>query len=227
MPPSFATIALFYASGVVAVQPFELRAPGGKTVLLQGAESVIEEGAFVTRHTEYKNRQGEVAQTEDFRYDSASLRMASYRFDDRETGEMAAVDVYDGKAKTQYRALREDTVQESTMPWDETTLSGKAIPMVLLQSFARLQAGKSVEFDLYVPFKMTTFGFRAVRDSGPEAAPVKIRVEASNWLIRQFAPTIYFTFDTSASPPKLVRYEGPAAVAIDGEKHRAVEIQFP
>lgn len=209
---------------------FEFLDPKTQAPLVKGVERLEQDGAMVVKHTEYKALEGDkVAQTEDSRYAADSLALDFYHFEDKQTGEMADVRVKDGKAQVQYRADKDADVKTGEIDWTARSLSGKAIPELIQRHWKELLAGDTVIFDLYVPFRLETYTFRARMDGEPAAKddgkPVTIRIEPKNWLVRQVAPSIDFVWKTEPQP-RLVRYRGPSMVDIAGEKNRKVEIRF-
>ena len=203
---------------------FEFQDPATHATLLHGEETVHRDGPDIVKHTVYlwKN---DPAQQEETRYDAESLRLATYRFEDKLSGEMASVTVKDGKAEVEYREDKDSKTDTDDIEWGSLALCGKALPDLILKGWSKLQAGSALDFDLYVPFRMETIGFHAVRKEA-SAGATRILVEPRNWMIRQFAPAIEFEFATTGAVPRLTSYLGPSMVRIGGESNRKVEILF-
>jgi hypothetical protein len=209
-------------------QTFKLLDPKTKQVLVTGAEHVRAQNGAVVRHTEYRAG-NELVATEDATIDGKRLMVQQYRFRNLKTGEEATLAVKAGKASATYRKAKGRGVDEEVIDWSKSSLHGKLLPELLLGNWDELQRGEAVEFDLYVPFRMDTIRFRATKNDKPMVVSQRklttFRVEPTNFVIRQLAPTIYFTFEDSAARG-LLHYRGPSLVDIAGEKNRTVDIFF-
>jgi hypothetical protein len=226
------SVALLLAAtrswAVTETQTFELRDPKTKQVLVTGAEHVRSQNGAIIRHTEYKAG-NELVATEDATIDKGRLVVHQYRFQDLKTGEEATLAVKAGKANATYRKAKGRGVDEEVLDWTKSSLHGKLLPDLLLGNWDKLQRGEAIEFDLYVPFRMDTIRFRATKNDKPmvisQRKLTSFRVEPTNFVIRQLAPTIFFTFEDTPGR-RLVHYRGPSLVDIAGEKNRTVDIFF-
>ena len=162
---------------------------------------------------------------ETVRYLPESLATVSYYCEDHSIGEVAEVSIKDGKANVSYRPNTTAPVKYAELPWTPNTFVGSALPIVMAKHWAELREGKTVDFDLYVPFRLESVGFRLTRQADTPPNRIKIIAEARNWLIRQFAPSISFTF-IDQNPPTMASFSGPAPVSLGGERHRPVTIDF-
>lgn len=209
-------------------QTFKALDPKTRQVLVTGAEHVRSQNGAIVRHTEYKAG-NELVATEDTTIDKRRLVVHQYRFQDLKTGEEATLVVDGAKANATYRKAKARGVDKEVIDWTKSSLHGKLLPDLLLGNWDELQRGGAIEFDLYVPFRMDTIRFRATRNDKPMVVSRKkltsFRVEPTNFLIRQLAPTIFFTFEDAAGHA-LVHYRGPSLVDIAGEKNRTVDIFF-
>jgi len=196
--------------------------------LVQAEERLVQEGDLVRSATIYKDDDGVEAQIEECVYDPKTLAISYYRFEDKKSGELSEVIVEGERARTKHRADATSSTSTDEIAWGPQSFAGKIMPELLRRNWAALMAGDEVRFDLYLPFRMSTIGFRLVRhDETLAGGAVSFRAEPSNWIIRQFAPTVYFTYDApGVEAAKLVHFRGPASVAIDGKKHRTVEARF-
>jgi len=215
-----------------SVASFEFLDPGTLTPLVRGEERTLAGGSTVVKKTSYRTATGLTPlQTEECRYNGRTLVVATYHYEDAGSGEMVDLKVASAKAQVTYRASHEDHARRATIDWTPTSHTGKELPDLILHNWERIGRGDNVYFELYVPFRLETIGFRAIRAEAsirePQATkPVTIRIEPRNWFIRQVAPSIAFTFDAAIMPPHLVRYDGPSPVDIHGERNRKVVIRF-
>ena len=203
------------------VQDAEHSAP-----LLHIEERNSQVGADVIQERQYLRLKNAVAGSETVRLRGAAQRLAAYEFEDFGSGERVELKVDGDKATAHYRPAKDAEVKRKELPWGPNALTGNLLPALITKQWAALDAGKAIECDLFVPFRLETIGFRVQRTASNDSdKTVTITADASNWLIRQFAPAIRFVYSTE-TPPRLLRYQGPAPVKIDGEPVSKVVIDF-
>jgi hypothetical protein len=203
------------------VQEAEHSAP-----LLRIEERHSQVGADVVQERRYLHLKNAVAGSETVRLRGAAQQLAAYEFEDLGSGERVELKVDGDKATAQYRPAKDAEVKSKELPWGPNAVTGNLLPALITKQWATLDAGKTIDCDLFVPFRLETIGFRVQRTAKSDSdKTVTITADASNWLIRQFAPAIHFVYSTE-TPPRLLRYQGPAPVKIDGETVNSVVIDF-
>jgi hypothetical protein len=199
-----------------------------------------------------------------------SGRLQSYRSSDPTTGEFLEIRVDGGKAKVSYRSGGKESPNRYELAWGESALVGAEIADFVRRHWAQLIQGKTLKFELFVPFKKGFFTFQVdppgaqdfkkaakeLRDGPSQKASIEpdslvsIRVVASSWMMRPFAPAIAFTFScpnppgcakdvpnldpnsnlndkTGAKPsPVLVSYFGPSPIELRGERYPLVKLDL-
>ncbi len=153
------------------------------------------------------------------------LTTVSYRSENYLTGELSEALVSGRKAKVCYRADASDELNSKEIPWTERTFAGSSVPIFVVKHWDRIKAGESLEFDLFVPFRQEALSFKLTPQFGSAPRTVKVLAEARNWLIRQFAPNIAFTF-VDGDEPMMTGYEGPTQLAVNGDRLARVQIDF-
>lgn len=166
-----------------------------------------------------------LAGVETWSYIPKALTTVSYRSENYLTGEFSEVLVSGRKAKVCYRADASEELSSKEINWGERTFAGSSVPIFIVKHWTSIKAGESLDFELYVPFREETLGFKLTPKFGSAPRTVKVQAEARNWLIRQFAPTISFTF-VDGPEPVMTAYEGPTQLAINGDRMVRVQIDF-
>ena len=214
------------AAAVPQVSNFEVQDAEHRATVLRIEERNTQVGLDSLQERQYRSRKNDPAGFESVRLRGEAQQLVSYVFEDLGSGERIDLKVDGNKASVQYRPSKDAEVKSKDLSWGENALTGSLLPGFIAKQWATLDAGRTVDFELFVPFRMETIGFRLLRTAtNSEDKTVTITAEASNWLIRQFAPAISFVF-SSGVPPRLLKYQGPAPVQIDGEQIKAVEIDF-
>jgi hypothetical protein len=203
---------------------FELRDVATNDVLLQGSEIVTRTATGERRETTYSDGTDRPSPREVYDVD-ADGRMLSYRYDDAATGEEIEVrDAGNGTWAVAYRERQGAVRRAVSLGKRSKVIHGKALPELIIAEWQTLAAGDTVTFDLVVPQRLETFSFRIRREPAGEGGRPTFVVDAGNWLVRQFAPTLTFVFDESSR--RVTDFVGPSAVEIGGERHRPVRIGF-
>ena len=178
-------------------------------------------GSMTTRYVQGTRLAG----VETWTYVPKLLTTVSYQCENFLTGEFSEVQVIGRKAKVIYRPDASEEQSTKEIDWSETTFAGNALPVFIVKHWDQIKSGASIDFSLYVPFRLEAIGFKLTPQFGSAPHTIQVQAEARNWLIRQFAPTITFTF-VDGPEPIMTAYEGPAQLAINGDKLARVKIDF-
>jgi hypothetical protein len=178
-------------------------------------------GSMTTRYVQGTTLAG----IETWTYVPRLLSTVSYRCENYLNGEFTEVTVSGLKAKVIYRpnASEEHITKEVT--WTDRTFAGNALPVFIVKNWDKIKKGESIEFDLFVPFRQETLAFKLTPQFASAPRTIKVMAEARNWLIRQFAPTISFTF-VDGVEPTMTAYDGPTQLAINGDRLARIKIDF-
>lgn len=200
--------------------------------LANGIETIAYKNGSITKNTEYyaadKNRS--IIQTELASTNLANLTINEYRFKNNQTGEQVELAMSNPPvALVSYTQKKDDKPQKSEYRWTDRTIIGKTLHHFIVRNWTILSAGKSPDFDLYVPMKRDQFKFRVRKDRDvqikDQVAHV-VSLEPANWAIRALVPRMDFFYAVKNGVPVLVRYEGATTVAINGDDKREVAIEF-
>jgi len=200
--------------------------------LASGVETIAYKNGSITKNTGYytsdKNRS--IIQTELATTTLANLTINEYRFKNNQTGEQVELAMTTPPvALVNYTPKKDDKTQKSEFRWTDRTIIGKTLHHYIVRNWPSLIAGKSPDFDLYVPMKRDLFKFRVRKDRDiqlkDQTAHV-VSLEPANWAIRALVPRMDFFYAVKNGVPVLVRYEGATTVAINGDDKREVAIEF-
>jgi len=215
-----------FAGAAAKVSTFQVQDAEHRATVLRIEERNSQVGLDSLQERLYRGLKNDLAGSESIRLRGESQQLVAYLFEDLGSGEHIDLKVDGGHASVQYRPSKDAEVKSKDLNWAANALTGSLLPGFIAKQWATLDAGKTVDFELFVPFRMETIAFRLLRTAtNSEDKTVIITAEASNWLIRQFAPAISFVYG-SGVPRRLLKYQGPAPVQIGGEKIKAVEIDF-
>ncbi|MBI2603072.1 MAG: hypothetical protein HYW48_08445 [Deltaproteobacteria bacterium] len=203
--------------------PFIIYEPETRKVLAHGTEVLEENGQDLVKKTTYYI--GDlVGQEEYVRFKRETYTLVDYEFKDQMFGEYAKVVVKGQLAKISYKGIHDKNMRNKDLAWTPQMVSGKYIPEMIVSAWDKLMGGEYLYFDLYVPYRMDTVGFRVRKENSSDGV-ITFLMEASSFFIRPFAPKLRFTFESTAMR-RLLRYQGPSIVAIDGKKDLEVVVEF-
>ena len=158
------------------------------------------------------------------------LQVKEYMFSNGTTGEKVDLTMREPPvAELVYVEKPNKSPERSRYKWTERTIIGKTLHHFIVRKWNDLIRDERPEFDLFVPMKRDSFGFRVRRERetklGGQVAQV-ISLEPQNWAIRKLVPRMNFYYVVVDGLPRLSRYEGATTVAINGDSDREVAIDF-
>lgn len=110
-------------------------------------------------------------------------------------------------------ATRNGKTKEREMPRPKLFAVGPSINRIITDSLPDLAAGKSISFQMVLVDRLTTYGFRLVRERPKDREPLpqvksgqwlKLRMEIEDPFLGVFAPKIYFIVDAKTGMPQYV-----------------------
>ncbi len=127
----------------------------------------------------------------------------SYKIDQLQSGQSASVD----KSQSQLRFNRQGSEKQETetIEYPSEFAIGSTIVNLAEQNFSKLLAGNDVDFELGLWDRQKLISFYLRKDSESKDQ-LRVKMNPSNFFIRQFVDTIYFTFDKSRR--EMIKYEG-------------------
>jgi hypothetical protein len=147
----------------------------------------------------------------------------SYRFEDRRTGRVEAVET--GQAGATLEAGGRRVLLGRPRPGQPPLVGGQGLDQLVRARLDTLRAGQRLTVAFAIPSRQEAFEFRLqalpVEDAGDV---VRVRVEVASWLLRLLAPHMDCDYDPATR--RLLRYRGPSNLEGEGGAHPDVEITY-
>lgn len=164
-------------------------------------------------------------------------QLVNYHYLDPKTGELLDVAVDHGKAKVVSKSSHKGSPVHLSLPWTAKSLVGAQIADYIQDHWEVLASGKPLSFELFVPFRRGFFGFQAESSPMDPKGRIRVKVLASSWMIRAFAPSIELDYQCQSTGPSggcrgpsqgltLVAYRGPAPLELLGSRHPTVRLDL-
>lgn len=195
-------------------------------VVYSGYEDIVEKDGKVEKKAYYKDPKGNVVQTEFFSYDSKTLQILDYEYINKLTNESTILKSTGKDVAISYRGKQEKDYKKGKITWTDTTYHGKTFNQLILKHWDSIVSGKDFEFDLFLPFRFETIPFALVlKEKTEKGERYVFAVEAQNFIVRQFAPTLEATY---YDKPKrqISSFYGPTTLPINGETGEMVVVKF-
>ncbi len=196
----FLIILSSLSHGKELVASGEVFSEGGKKLYeLKQFKSPLQEGREET--TVYFNEKDkpvlkETIVTKDGQFES-------YKIEQMQSGQRASVDK--SQSKLRFNRLGSGNQESETVDYPSEFAIGSTIVNLAEKNFAKLQAGDDVDFELGLWDRQKLISFYLRKESETKEQ-LKVKMNPSNFFIRQFVDTIYFTFDKSSR--EMIKYEG-------------------
>jgi steroid 5-alpha reductase family enzyme len=196
-----------------------------------GEETIDSKGDQLVKVTEYypPGAEKKVIQRESSSVNMKDLYVEEYQLSNFMSGETATIKNKEGSLLVGYQEKSTDPVKEIKYIWSKATIIGKTLHHFIVRNWNDIIAGNPSKFDLLVPMKQESFGFRTRLVRTYDKATSKVHVislEPQNWAIRTLVPQMDFHYTVQNGLPRLDYYEGATTIAIDGDDDRIVTIDF-
>jgi hypothetical protein len=147
----------------------------------------------------------------------------SYRFEDRRTGRVEAVETGPDGATLEAGGKR--VTLPRPRPGRPPLVGGQGLDRLVRAHLDALRGGERLTVAFAIPSRQDAFEFR-VRALPPEVTGgvVRVRVEVASWLLRLLAPHMDCDYDPATR--RLLRYRGPSNLEGEGGAHPDVEITY-
>jgi len=147
----------------------------------------------------------------------------SYRFEDRRTGRVEAVET--GPAGATLEAGGKRVTLARPRPGQPPLVGGQGFDQLVRARLDALRGGERLTATFAIPSRQDAFEFR-VQALSPEAPGevVRVRIEVASWLLRLLAPHMDCDYDPATR--RLLRYRGPSNLEGEGGAHPDVEITY-
>jgi hypothetical protein len=186
-------------------------------LVYRGFRECIEAGDKVTIKTTYKKPDGSEVQRTESVYERETLKLVSHVLADRRLGREEQIRVSGKKITLRYQEKKGEPAQSEELEWETSTSASPVLVAMMARNAELLMGGDALVFDLIVPSRLETIGFRLKKDADGTVAgkPVTIiRMEPDSWLIRQLVDPMFF-YLTSAAPHRLLQYTGRVSIKTD------------
>lgn len=208
---------------------FQIRDPESQEVVYQGRETVAVKGASEKKETVYTDLAKKELFREEATYNIDSLQMLDYQATNQVTGEETLLKAEGADAaRVVYKADKEKAAREETMKLGKETFHPKMIHQLIVRHWDKLVSGQPYEFDMLLPFRFQSLGFRIVHAKSLQVggeARESFLLQPKNFLIRAFVPRMEFQFAKGAEP-EIRLYRGPCPVPVKGESNRTMDMVF-
>ncbi len=174
-------------------------------------------GGKIAINTIYSKPDGTEVQRSESVYETGSLKIASFRMTDNRFGSLEEIRVSDGKVKLLHRAKAGEETKTEELEWADGLATTATVVEMMARNLDTLKKGEPLSFDLIVPSRLETIGFRLKKDSEAELGGqpvIVIRMEPDSWLIRQLVDPMYF-YVTGRPHHRLLEYRGRVSVKTD------------
>lgn len=207
---------------------FVVRDPKTREVYFTGYETTGQDGDMVRKETFYFDLNKKEVQYEEVVYDTKSLRVLSYIFSNKVTGEETMLKSEGETIRIRQRDNVSESYQEETMEWGKNYYHEKVLNELILRNWDSLQKGEKLKFELLIPQMFDTFGFQFVyqgRKSVDNEERAVFRPELRSFILRALAPRTYYQYSPGANP-ELRQYNRPCTIPIKGKEDKEIEIVY-
>lgn len=196
----------------------QLTDPESGHLLATGEEAIAAASGETESISRYRAADGTPLLVERLRYNAQS-RLIRLAQDDLSSGTQATILVDGSRAQLEERAQNGDK-DASSVSWGEQHTVGPLIARLILTHWQDLQTGKTLRLELFVPKMAQAFAYCG------ELAEHTVTMKPCNLLIRAFAPQFAFKMDPASREPKILAYEGPGPLTLDGKSNKRVVMRF-
>ncbi|MDH4229127.1 MAG: hypothetical protein OEW11_05185 [Nitrospirota bacterium] len=191
------------------------RDPKSGNLLYTGLQTITRDGTQVVEKVVYHAPDGSTLIHErEGAYNAATLAVIRYQEQDLRLGQREEVRVQGNNLLVTFVKQNGERPKTATLARSAEQFMSLAIPALIRKQWDRLAAGGTVGFDLIVPSRTGTVGFKLSRIGeqtlNGQAATV-IRMEPSSWLIRKLVDPMDFVLGRDA-PHALLAFHGRGVV---------------
>jgi len=140
-------------------------------------------------------------------------------------GEKIVVEVSADKGiKASYRENREAKTKTKSLSSETLPIVDAGFDNVLRDQWQQLIGGERLEFDYFVPSRLSTVALRAEAVSCEVQDSICFKVSPANWLVRALIKPLNLTYDASCQ--RLVRFVGTSNIADAEGNYQFVDIHY-
>lgn len=215
--PAASGFAETAAQGTVQIRLFPL---AGDTLLYRGVRTWRESAGEIWEHTTYTTPSGDPVQETDARFAADTLELRKYTLRDSRTGRQEDITVQDGRVTLRFVETRGEAPASEELAWTDEMAAAVTVTHMIRRQWEQLLAGEALVFDLLVPSRQDTVGFRVRFVASVEwqgLAAAEFRMEPDSWLIRALVDPMTFIMDNQ-DDHAVLEFRGRSSITTaDGE----------
>jgi len=168
----------------------------------RGEREVSIANGVVKESTSFRDPAGQELQHIEAVYREDNLGVVSYRLRDMVLGREEDLLYKDGKVQMRFVAKGGASPDTDEVDWRDSIAFSPVVVPLIVRNWDRLRGGGEVVFDLLVPSRQDTVGFRVrmERAGEVEGAPVTVmRMEPGSWILRRLVDPMYFSIEDAPS----------------------------
>ena len=195
----------------IRLELFELE---GGPLKYSGERQVSVANGVVREVTSYRDPAGQEVQHLEAVYREENLGLASYRLRDMVVGREEDLVYKEGKVEVRFVAKAGADPDTDVVDWQDSFAFSAVVVPLIVRNWERLRGGGELTFDLLVPSRQDTVGFRVRMDRAAEldGAPVTImRMEPGSWIIRRLVDPMYFAIENAPSH-RVLEFQGRSTI---------------
>jgi hypothetical protein len=189
-------------------------------VLYTGEQTATTDGDTVTERVTYHAPDGTLIFEREGSYWVDNLSAVSYRATDHRLGMEEMVRRTNGGLEIRFKKDAKHKEKSRIHSSEGMQLLSLSIPALVRNEWGRLAAGEQLKFDLIVPSRTGTVGFRLSRsgEQTVDGIPTAVfRMEPSGWLVRKIVDPMFFYMALDGAH-RSVQFHGRGVVpTADGE----------
>jgi hypothetical protein len=140
-------------------------------------------------------------------------------------GEKIVVEVSsDNRINASYREDREAKTKAKSLAPERLPVIDAGFDNVLRDHWLTLINGETLEFDYFVPSRLSSVALKAEAVACDDEDSVCFKVSAANWLLRALIKPLNLTY--SASCQRLIRFVGTSNIADAEGNYQFVDIRY-
>lgn len=197
-------------------------------LLYTGEREITRDGARVTERTVFKKPDGTTVQVSTTSFEGEPLKLISHELEDLRLGLTEKMEISAGKVRIAFREARDEDLDSDELDWEDGMLATAMILPLLRRNWEKIAAGGEAEFDLLIPSRQGTVGFRLKKDSAGTvngAAVTVVVMEPGSFIIRMLVDPMYFSV-ADDPPHRLLRYVGRTSVKADDGEDQDLRVEY-
>lgn len=202
---------------LMSMTPYASVVPRSGVIYIDGKQRFTmtnvekQDGQFIEKTTEYLDNASKIVGRDVTRYNASTLEVHEGTMTNLATGSVEKiVRLGANRYRLEYKNNGSAAVESEEVSDKGTMLKGALLFEYIARNYSAIAGGAVAEFRLLAPSRLETVGFELIT-KGEETVQGKscllLKLQASSWIIRQFAGDIHFWVDVKP-PHTVVQYRG-------------------